>query len=471
MSDSASSMPEGESPLAAQTGGGGQRYGRVLEQLLQPAGLIQLALLVIGIGCLIGAAFLGRSAMPGTSPVVWREIDLPVEADRLDGLSALAAGTGDTEVLFAGTVDNGVFRTLDDGASWQAFGKIEPQSPVRSLLVSPFEDRLYAATENGLFFSSLTAPDWHREPDLPAGHFLTLAASQDRDRQCVYLGGLVTGLYRKCMGDEGWTAFADSELQTSAITGLTMCGDALWIITSDSLRRVDTATGETTPVDRPPLIDDSATSMVCAEGHLYFTTPTYLAAISEDGSQYEKLPSPFERIGYPRLLMLLEGTSQHLLTTSGWSLYDIDTTGREPAKVTAIQPSLPGSTRVVAVAHSPRRSYIGFTSGYILRRESTQEQWQPVNIPWGYIQAVTADKTSDYLVTGQAIYRYDRDSGVLGPPQALPGGAEFRALAGRTVLLLVLTSAGRTGRLDADEQTWSWSDPSDKFAETFSRWR
>ena len=64
-------------------------------------------------------------------------------------------------VTFGGYSLNNVWKTIDDGTSWQATGSTLPAAPVRSLVLHPANaDHVYIGTEVGVFASEDGGQSW-----------------------------------------------------------------------------------------------------------------------------------------------------------------------------------------------------------------------------------------------------------------------------------------------------------------------
>src|SRR5215467_12608687 len=69
---------------------------------------------------------------------------------------ALVIDPSDSRILYAGTID-GVFRSLDAGASWTSAGL---PTDIRALAIDPSSLTVYAGTGSGVFRSPTGGPPW-----------------------------------------------------------------------------------------------------------------------------------------------------------------------------------------------------------------------------------------------------------------------------------------------------------------------
>ncbi len=90
----------------------------------------------------------------------------------------LQADPRDPKVLFAG-LDHGqgVYRSSDGGRSWERKGAGLGDSEVRAIAASPFDERLYAATRNGLWVSQDRGLTWLEDSDFRGKSLLSVATS------------------------------------------------------------------------------------------------------------------------------------------------------------------------------------------------------------------------------------------------------------------------------------------------------
>ena len=111
------------------------------------------------------------------------------------------------DIVYAGTLEGGVFRTLDGGRSWGPLNRGLPVLHVRALAIDPSNPFvLYAGLENGGLYKTVDAgANW-----LPASFGMALHAAI-RDilidptmPQVVYAADPRTGVYRSEDGGKSW---------------------------------------------------------------------------------------------------------------------------------------------------------------------------------------------------------------------------------------------------------------------------
>jgi uncharacterized protein (TIGR03437 family) len=119
----------------------------------------------------------------------------------------LAVDPRSDDIVYAGTLEGGVFRTLDGGRSWGPLNRGLPVLDVRALAIDPSNPFvLYAGLENGGLYKTVDAgANW-----LPASFGMApQAAIRDIviDRtmpQVIYAGDPRTGVYRSEDGSKSW---------------------------------------------------------------------------------------------------------------------------------------------------------------------------------------------------------------------------------------------------------------------------
>ena len=197
-----------------------------------------------------------RSFDAGTT---WESALLPSPAPFVTAL-AFSPDFEHDQTLFAASLEDGVFRSTDGGASWAAwnFGLLDYQ--VLSLVTTP-ENGLYAGTGTGLFASYNGGRAW-REIALPCGNvpILSLASASG----LLLAGTDGSGLYASMDRAQSWQRMGSASLDD--INSLILDGSALLALTLDALLLSRDA-GQTW-FSIPGLVDDELPSQVLAPGGL-----------------------------------------------------------------------------------------------------------------------------------------------------------------------------------------------------------
>jgi photosystem II stability/assembly factor-like uncharacterized protein len=140
------------------------------------------------------------------------------------GAQCVAADPHDPDRIFVGTFDNGVFRTLDGGGSWEAAGDGIPHRRVLSIAVSECDEEngrfvVYAGTEPSSLYRSAddgatwedlstlrdlpSAPTWSFPPRPWTHHVRWIAPHQSR-REILFVGIELGGVLRTLDGGKTW---------------------------------------------------------------------------------------------------------------------------------------------------------------------------------------------------------------------------------------------------------------------------
>lgn len=139
----------------------------------------------------------------------WRIIALPAPPPPLVTALAIAPNYDRDGVLFAGTLEDGVFRSGDRGERWSAwnFGLLD--LGVLSLAISPrfaTNETLFAGVESGVFRSANGGRAW-RETDFPMDYApvpsLAVAASENGD-ETLFAGTEAHGLWVSRSQEKIW---------------------------------------------------------------------------------------------------------------------------------------------------------------------------------------------------------------------------------------------------------------------------
>ncbi|MDQ3864413.1 MAG: hypothetical protein M3317_13140 [Actinomycetota bacterium] len=138
----------------------------------------------------------------------------------LDGRGArcLALDPGDPDTLYIGTWDEGLFKSMDGGSSWERLSGIE-HPRVTAVAVSPADGAVYAGTEPSALFVSRnggvswrelegmrklpSAPTWSFPPRPWTSHVRAIALSFT-DPDLIVAGIELGGILRSADGGETW---------------------------------------------------------------------------------------------------------------------------------------------------------------------------------------------------------------------------------------------------------------------------
>lgn len=132
-------------------------------------------------------------------------------------------------LLFAATLEDGVFRSADAGSSWVSwnFGLLDFQV---LCIAMTRQNQLFAGTATGLFVSRNLGRAWS-EVSLPCGNVavLSLALSDD----LLLVGTEEHGLYCSADAGQSWQCLAEGELES--VNSLLLDGDMMLAASGSSL--------------------------------------------------------------------------------------------------------------------------------------------------------------------------------------------------------------------------------------------
>jgi photosystem II stability/assembly factor-like uncharacterized protein len=134
------------------------------------------------------------------------------------GARCLAVDPADPETLYAGTSDEGLFKSADGGSSWEGLSGIE-HPRVTAVAVSPLDGAVYAGTEPSALFVSRdgggswrelagmrnlpSAPTWSFPPRPWTSHVRAIALSYVNP-DLVVVGIELGGIVRSTDGGQSW---------------------------------------------------------------------------------------------------------------------------------------------------------------------------------------------------------------------------------------------------------------------------
>lgn len=139
------------------------------------------------------------------------------------GAQCLAVDPNDPARVFAGTFDDGVYRSSDGGATWEQVGGGIPHKRVLSVAIAPHRDAgksvvyagtepssLYRSTDDGATWEDLSAlrdvPSYDTWffPPRPETHHVRWIAPHERDRDTIVVGIELGGVLRTRDGGATW---------------------------------------------------------------------------------------------------------------------------------------------------------------------------------------------------------------------------------------------------------------------------
>lgn len=146
------------------------------------------------------------------------------EGQKVDGAMCVAVDPHDPRRIFVGTFDQGVYRSLDGGDSWESVGSGMADARVLSIAISPSEQVaggsvVYAGTEPSMLYRSTddgatwqpspalaelpSAPTWSFPPR-PYTHHMRWISPHQTDPQTIHVGIELGGVMTTRDGGRTW---------------------------------------------------------------------------------------------------------------------------------------------------------------------------------------------------------------------------------------------------------------------------
>lgn len=111
------------------------------------------------------------------------------------------------QVVYAGTDGGGVFKTVDGGNSWKAMSRGLIDKVIRSMAMDPrHPDTLYAGTWHGVYKSLDGGENWSADPEGLYDVDVRAIALDPSHPDIVYAGTQPRGVYRSEDGGKTWVA-------------------------------------------------------------------------------------------------------------------------------------------------------------------------------------------------------------------------------------------------------------------------
>jgi photosystem II stability/assembly factor-like uncharacterized protein len=173
----------------------------------------------------------------------WQETGLAHEHIR-----SLEVDPNNSQALYAGDEQGGVFTSTDSGSHWTQ-SSVGLPSPVfvHALSFDSTGKKLYAATDNGVYVSADGGHHWsaagkigNSSGDLPADTYTALAFDVSAPRT-IYVGTMQHGVLISTNDGTTWTSIHTGLPANDAINGLTFDSDThqLWAATALGIYRSD----------------------------------------------------------------------------------------------------------------------------------------------------------------------------------------------------------------------------------------
>jgi photosystem II stability/assembly factor-like uncharacterized protein len=127
-----------------------------------------------------------------------------------DSFTALAFDLNASQVIYAGTINAGVFKSTNGGVSWTPVGVTQfKQTPLNGLTIDSITHRVWASTSMGIYRSDEGGADWQlMDSGIPQGDSINTVFSPIvvDGAQDVVFAGTAHGFFRSTDAGQHWTA-------------------------------------------------------------------------------------------------------------------------------------------------------------------------------------------------------------------------------------------------------------------------
>ena len=416
-------------------------------QATLPSGIVSLAYDPVNTMAYAGAGKIFRSSDDGVN---WTGYDLPdqmtIYSIALNSLGRVVAGT-----------DEGVYQSLDFGATWQAFNGTLPAGNVRAVCLIDSLPAILAGVENdGLYRSPITVPTWsQRGLKSPAVFFLgpdhegrIFAGTNDSvfvttdkgstwttsntgiptqftnaivSYETLLFAGTRRGVYYSDNQGSLWTE-RNNGLGNTPITAL--AADAqrnrLFAGTAKNLF-TSTDEGLTWIASNTGLVDSSITALAVnlINGDAFAGTQTEGVYRSMDGGRSWTAANGGWNNPNVNTLAVANQSGTLFAGTSGQGVYRTTNNGTDWNESNGGLPNAAGIYVQDIVVDSMNRIYIGLFGDGVYRTTDDGLTWNAFNtgIETGYVSALCVD-ANDFLFAGllnDGVYRADISTTPLRP--------------------------------------------------------
>ena len=414
---------------------GGQNWLNVSKGLL-------IGSLIVDLVVLPGSPTVVLAAAAGLGQGIGRTLDGGSTWDFIPigtGVVSLAVEPGSSLVVYAGSAQNGVFKSVDAGATWGGiFSPFDFYGPDLAF-DSASPANLYAAVASGVFL--LSNQGW-----LPRGAGITNVAVYSiafdaASSRTVYAGTDVNPLYRSIDGGETWVPTLTGMVAGSGIASDPAVAGTLYLFTGTLLKSVNGGTSWS-PADSglPPgyrifrtVVDPFTTST------LYVGTTTGVYKSVNGGSSWSLMDTG---LGTPQVAALAVDPGDHQTVYAGILGAGVFKSVNGGASWSSSSEGLTDLS-VWSLAVDPANSsviYAGTEVGGVFKSENGGAAWLPMNtgLAVGKVRELVADSREPGL-----LYAAVEGSGVF---LTVDAGLTWRAfnenLTHLAVLSLALTPSG-----------------------------
>jgi photosystem II stability/assembly factor-like uncharacterized protein len=241
------------------------------------------------------------SPTPTPIPLTWKRLWMGQELPR-DNVTAIVFDPEDPDVVYVGTQNAGIYKTIDRGQSWMPTQHGLGRASVISLLIDPQDPQvLYAVTGSGGFQTVDGGQNWRSfNPSQPTWHGykatqtnIQTIAMDPRDSSLLYATD-GSSLFGK-IGEHPWVRISSDDLGCfQQLLMQPVRGDILLARCNGYLARSESFGGNWEPIYLPEQINEIVIWQAGAQGEGIInvrsgTNKTYLSL--DDGKSWEVLPN------------------------------------------------------------------------------------------------------------------------------------------------------------------------------------
>jgi photosystem II stability/assembly factor-like uncharacterized protein len=364
---------------------------------------------------------------------------LPTGGPQAQNVATMLVDEKNPGQVFAALLNGDIYRTQDDGKSWKVLSTIRPWAQVYQLVQDPENaDRIYAATEEGLYCSRDQAKTWTLLPCGSAGGAACRAIAVDPwKNSTLYLGTRAEGIYKSTDGGATWQARnngGDSLLATAEVFDLKVDPtkpDAIVaaLLGVGIVRSTDAGTTWERLTKEFSMLASTTTHILLhpkkSSTMVYATDAGTIAQTANGGETWSITRRDDEAWRVLTMTVdpntpgtLFAGTESGVIMSSDF--------GGSWVKITLGIPQLPASLAVGGAGGQTRLFAYGAGLG-VLASTDRGSTWThaDANLGGATVTLVAADPTGEnvYAASGRALLRYDREGGTwVATTSGLAGG-------------------------------------------------